>query len=97
MREHMTDRMMGSAFEMKRIAQLFGTTIKEDTKVLEEIENKQDKNLQKTRKDDEQMKKINTKVNIGFWTRIFTLIFSMILFWFMFFIIRLFPLKIYPS
>ena len=93
----MTDRMMGSAFEMKQIARQFGNTIKEDTKVLEEIENKQDKNIEKTKKDDEQMKKINTKVNVGFWMRIFTLFFSMILFWFLFFVIRLFPLKIYPS
>ena len=97
MREHMTDRMMGSAFEMKQIARQFGNTIKEDTKVLEEIENKQDKNIEKTKKDDEQMKKINTKVNVGFWMRIFTLFFSMISFWFLFFVIRLFPLKIYPS
>lgn len=66
MSEYMTTQMMGSAFEMKRIAQQFGTTIKTDQQTLEEIERKQDKNLQKTKKDDDKLKKLGSSVNIGF-------------------------------
>ncbi|CAI2372068.1 unnamed protein product [Moneuplotes crassus] len=97
MSEHMTDQMMGSAVEMKKIARQFGETIRTDTAVIDEIERKQNKNLSKTKKDDDKMKKIAAKESIGFCMRILTLLFSFGMFVFIFIIIRLFPLKIYPT
>jgi len=64
---------------------------------LDEIERKQDRNLNKTKKDDEKLKKMGVGVNVGFCMRIMTLLFSFVLFWFMFFLIRLFPLRIYHN
>ena len=94
-REFMTDRMMGNASEMKQIASQFGNRIKADQSTLDEIELKQDKNLKDTKKDNDRLREMNFKANMNFCMRILTLLFSFVLFWFMFFLIRLFPLKIY--
>lgn len=77
-----------------KIANQYGSRIKADQSTLDEIENKQDTNIDKTNKENEKLKQMNFRANVGFCMRILTLLFSFVLFWFMFFIIRLFPLSI---
>jgi len=90
----MENQMLRTASGMKDIASKFSTHIKRDTDKLDKMSSKTDKNLKNTSKEDKRLKELNQKTKQGFCARIMTLLFAFVLFFFTFFMIRFFPLKL---
>lgn len=80
---------------MKQIAQSLTTALAEDSKVIDEINSKQDKNLIETNQEVENIKNMREAVAVGFCYKIVMAVVAIAVFAFMVVFIRLFPNKRY--
>ena len=80
---------------MKQIALSLTTALAEDSKVIDEINNKQDKNLIETNQEVQNIKNIREAAAVGFCYKIVMAAIAVVVFMFMIVFIRLVPNRRY--
>ena len=92
MEEEINKQIFGYTKKMKESAKNFGVQLKKDNKILNNIEDLQDKINTKTTKETSRLKKFNFSIKLGF-CQLFILIITVITIFF----ITLFIIKIFPK
>ena len=91
MEEEINKQIFGYTKKMKESAKNFGVQLKKDNKILNNIEDLQDKINTKTTKETSRLKKFNFSIKLGF-CQLFILIITVItIFFSTLFIIKIFP------